>query len=114
MTLTSVRPDCLTASAAPGTAGVQMAMISLTFGSALMIVLASSNAFFWRSSQGRSAAILIWGYFSWPARLDALLPLDHVGGGQRGGDDGELPLAAEDARGVVHQASGRSPRAWPG
>ena len=98
-----MRPDCLTASAAPGTAGVQMAMISLTSGSAFMTVLASSNAFFWRSSQGRSAAILICGYFSCRRGLDRLLPLDHVGRGERRGDDGELALAAQHARGVVHQ-----------
>ena len=30
--VTSLRRDCLTASAAPGTAGEQMAMSSLTFG----------------------------------------------------------------------------------
>ena len=32
MTFTSSRPDCFTASAAPGTAGEQMAMISFTLG----------------------------------------------------------------------------------
>ena len=52
------------ASAAPGTAGVQMAMMSLTSGLAFKIVLVSSNAFFCRSSQGRSAAMVICGYFS--------------------------------------------------
>ena len=32
VTFTSVRPDCFTASAAPGTAGEAIAMISFTFG----------------------------------------------------------------------------------
>ena len=39
-------------------------MISFTSGLAFRIVFASSNAFFWRSSQGRRAAILMSGYFS--------------------------------------------------
>src|SRR6476619_2331536 len=32
VTFTSVRPDCCTASAAPGTAGAAIAMINFTFG----------------------------------------------------------------------------------
>src|SRR5678816_1173530 len=38
VTFTSVRPDCLTASAAPGTAGAAIAMITFTFGCTLSTV----------------------------------------------------------------------------
>ena len=55
ITFTSLRPACLTASAAPGTAGEQIAMISFTPGWAFMTVVASSNAFCCLSSHGRTA-----------------------------------------------------------
>ena len=41
VTFTSVRPDCFTASAAPGTAGAAMAMISFTFGCTFSTVCVS-------------------------------------------------------------------------
>ena len=65
MTLTCpVFPACLTASAAPGTAGEQIAIINFTLGLALMIAVASLNALSLRSSQGRKAARVSPGYFS--------------------------------------------------
>ena len=41
--------------------------------------------------------------FRHAARLDELLPLDHVLRGERGGDDGELAGAAAEPRRFVHQ-----------
>src|SRR5262245_57005455 len=64
MTFTSVRPDCSTASAAPGTAGEQIAISSLQVLWALRMLFASSNACFCLSSQGRRATILRSGNFS--------------------------------------------------
>ena len=64
MTFTSVRRDCLTASAAPGTAGEQMAMISFTFGIGVQDRVRLVERLSCLSSQGRRAAILISGYFS--------------------------------------------------
>src|SRR6266481_5006481 len=52
---------CLTASAALGTAGEQMVMISLRFGLALRRAVASLWALSLRSSHGRSAIIFIFG-----------------------------------------------------
>src|SRR5258708_6293757 len=43
-TFTSPRPDCLTASAAPGTAGAAIPMMSFTFGCTLSTVCVSENA----------------------------------------------------------------------
>src|SRR5262249_13397124 len=37
------------------------------------------------------------------ALFAAPLPLDHGRRGERGGDDGKLALAAQDARGIVHE-----------
>ena len=102
ITFTSVRPDCFTASAAPGTAGVQMAMMSFTFGWALRTVCVSVKARSRSPSLGRIATSFISGYFAQPL-LDVLFPLVLVRRGQRGGDDRELALAAHDARGVVHE-----------
>src|SRR6266481_7609229 len=62
MTLTApVLPACLTASAAPGTAGEQMAMMSFRFGLALRRAVASLWALSLRSSHGRRATIFILG-----------------------------------------------------
>ena len=44
VTFTSVRPDCFTASAAPGTAGAAIAMMSFTFGWTLSTVCVSVKA----------------------------------------------------------------------
>src|SRR5215831_5700811 len=62
ITLTApVLPACLTASAAPGTAGEQMAMMRLRFGLALRRAVASLWALSLRSSQGRRATIFMLG-----------------------------------------------------
>ena len=55
VTRTSVRPDCLTASAAPGTAGDAIAMITFTCGWTLSSVCVSSNARLRSSSLGRTS-----------------------------------------------------------
>jgi hypothetical protein len=44
VTFTSLRPDCFTASAAPGTAGAAMAMMSSTFGCTFSTVCVSAKA----------------------------------------------------------------------
>ena len=64
VTPTSLRPDCFTASAAPGTAGEAMAMITLTLGWTRSSVCVSSNAFLRSSSLGRMSTIFRFGYFS--------------------------------------------------
>ena len=92
-----VLPACFTASAAPGTAGEQMAMISFRFGYALSSAVASLCALSFRSSHGRSATIFMFGYFADAARFDVLLPFVHVRGGEGGGDDGELAFALRTA-----------------
>ena len=63
-TFTSVRPDCLTASAAPGTAGEAMAMITLTSGWTFRRVCVSSKARLRSSSLGRTSTSFRSGYFA--------------------------------------------------
>ena len=59
-----VLPACLTASAAPGTAGEQMFMMSFRFGLAAISAVASDCALSFRSSHGRIATIFMFGYFA--------------------------------------------------
>ena len=64
VTLTSARPDCLTASATPGTAGAAIPAITLTSGYTLRMVCASAKARSRSPSLGRMTASFTFGYFS--------------------------------------------------
>jgi hypothetical protein len=64
ITRTSLRRACRTASAAPGTAGAEIAITSATDGYTFMIVCVSANALSRSSSLGRMVASVSFGYFS--------------------------------------------------
>ena len=85
MTFTSVRPDCFTASAAPGTAGEEIAMISLTSGWTLQERLRLVERLLaGRRRSGRMSTSSMSGYFSAQRASMCFDPLVQVGGGQRG------------------------------
>ena len=94
ITDTSVRPVWRTASAAPGTAGAAIAMISFTDGYTFSTVCVSANALSRSSSLGRTVDELQVRILRAQPLADVDHPLVLVGGAQRAGDDRELAFAA--------------------
>ena len=114
MTFTSVRPDCFTASAAPGTAGEAMAITTLTSGWTFRRVWVSSKARLRSSSLGRMSTSVSPGYFSASTSLMCLIHSFWLAAVRDAVMIANSPLPPSRRRGVADQGLGDPLAASPG